>query len=225
MYLNTRTTQEQTVFTPNFNLNYSYYLDDYLNISSGLSFNQFGENVSYNLFNSYLKDTTVTIVSDSARILSWDSINNVVYVMYETTEIDTNKLDSINLKQQFNNRHSYLTIPILLGYELKKNKWYFNLKTGLGISFLLKSKANYINYELTEFINQTSNKVLINFFFSPEIGYQITPKLDLNFSPQFILNTKNSISYLDTKQLYTNLGLNIGISYSFTQFKSLSTGY
>lgn len=209
------------MFTPNFNLNYSYYLNDRLNITSGLSFNQFGENINYNLYNSFTKDTTITFVSDSAIILSWDSINHAVYVTYETTQLDTITLDSTHLNQKFNNRHSYLTIPLLLGYEFHKNKWSINLKTGLGISLLLKSKANYINYELSNFINQSSKKILINFFFSPEFGYQINSKLDLNISPQFVLNTRKSISYMDTKQIYTNFGINIGISYSFTQFKRL----
>lgn len=137
---------------------------------------------------------------------------------YETTDIDTTFLDSISLKEQFNNRHSYFTIPVFLGYEFNKNKWSLNLKTGLGVSLLVKTKSKYINYELNDFITIPPKKILFNYFVIPEIGYQYSDKLQFILSPQLVMNTQNSVPYEDNKQFYTNWGLNVGLSYSFSQF-------
>lgn len=149
------------------------------------------------------------------RILSWDSINHVVYVTYDTYSIDTTLVDSTLLEAQLKNRHSYITLPLLIGYDFILKKWNINLQTGIGVSFLVKSKASYINYELSNFINTPPKKVLFNYFFSPNIGYQIADRLQLNFNPQLVINTQNSINYKDSRQRYTNWGINFGICYSF----------
>ncbi len=195
---------------------YTHYLGQHFNLSSGLSFNQFGEKIDYNLYHQFIIDTSFTFISDSARILSWDSINHIVYVTYDTYSVDTTITDSTLLKTQLNNKHSYLTLPLLIGYDFTFKKWNFNLQTGIGLSILMRSKAKYINYELSNFIETPPKKVLFNYFISPTIGYQVTDRFQMNFNPQLVINTQNSINYKDSKQYYSNWGISFGICYSLT---------
>ena len=163
-------------------------------------------------------DTTYISTSDSARILSWDSVNHVVYVTYDKYSVDSTFLDSTQLTNQFTNRHSYITIPALIGYEWSLRKWNFNLNVGLGMSFLVKNRAQNINYELTNFITTNPKKFILNYVVSPTINYQINPQVGLEINPQVIVNSSSLINYKDVNQTYTNVGLTIGINYSFSQF-------
>lgn len=179
--------------------------------------NQFGEKTDYDVIDYFSIDTTLNVTSDSAYILSWDSINNVVYISYETYLLDTTYLDSNQLTNQFKNRHSYLTIPLLLGYEFQRNKWNLNLKLGLGVSFLIKNKSQYLNYELTNLTSLTPKRIVLNYLIAPTIGYQISNKFNLEIAPQIIINSGSLINYEDIKQQYTNFGISFGINYSLHQ--------
>ena len=218
-YLSYRENQEKEIFTPNFNLLYSHYINEKTSVTSGISFNQFGEKTGYNILNTFSKDTTLSLLSDSARILSWDSVNHVVYVTYDTYLVDTTFIDSNYLINQFKNLHSYLTIPLLIGCEFKLKKWTINLKAGIGMSFLVKNKAKYINYELSNFISPTPKKIILNYLISPTIGYQINSNIGLELNPQIIINNSSLIHYKNVQQVYTNFGINFGINYTFSQPK------
>lgn len=179
--------------------------------------NQFGEKTNYNILNQFSRDTTLNLISDSARVLSWDPINHIVYVTYDTYTLDTTLIDSNLIVGDFKNLHSYITIPLLIGYEFNHKKWRLNFKVGAGISFLVKNKASYINYELSNLISLKPKRIILNYIISPNINYQINDKIGIELTPQVIINSSSLINYNDVQQVYTNFGLNLGINYSFSQ--------
>lgn len=209
-YIKLRNKQESNVITPNISVLYTHYITNKTNISLGLSLHKFGENTNYNLLSTIGKDSTITI--DTMQILSWDSINNLVYVRYNVYEKDTIVEENLNLKNR--NRHTYITVPILIGRNLSFNKWNINIQAGIGISFLLKSNARYINYEFTNFISNNPKRFITNYIISPSVGYKINNKIQLTINPNCIFNAQNLIKYKEVKQYYYNYGLNFGISYS-----------
>jgi len=193
---------------------YSIYINKNINITTGFTFNQFGEKANYNTVNYFAIDTTLYLTSDSASILSWDSINHVVYVTYNSYSLDTILMDSNNLIGLYKNRHSYFTLPLMMGYEFQLKKWNFNLRIGMGVSFLIKNKANYLNYELSNFISPPSKKIVLNYLISPSISYQINTKFGIEINPKIIINNSSLIRYKEVKQTYINFGINFGINYS-----------
>lgn len=191
-------------------------MNNEININAGISFVQFGEKTNYNLTHFFTSDTTL-IYSDSITFLSWDSINHIVYIAFTDYEVDSTFLDSTLLNETRRNTHSYFNIPLLIGYNFNFNKLDVNLKAGIGIGFLIKSKASYLNYELNNFMIPEPKELNLNYIFSPAINYKISTNLSLQINPQLLINSSNLINYKDLKQQYSNWSLHFGVSYLFKE--------
>ncbi len=192
-----------------------------MNLTSGLSYFTFGENTDYSITNYQQHDSTTLITTDSIISVNFDTINNVVYFNYYQYDSIVHKIDSTNIKSSSKNRFSYITIPFLLGYNLNYKKLNINLRAGIGYSYLVSKKGQYINYLMTDVENALPKKNIFNYIISPIINYPIHKNISVVVNPQLIINSKSILTKTNVTQRYKNYGILLGISYHFKEKKEI----
>ena len=191
-----------------------------MNLTSGFSYNTFGENVDYSFTKYQQYDSSISITTDSIISMNFDTINNVLFINYYQYDSIVHNLDSAENKLSAKNRFSYLTIPFLIGYNLNYKKLDFNLRVGISYSYLLSKKGQYINYQLLDFENALPKKHLFNYILSPTLSYAVSKNIGLVINPQIIINAKSILPQKEIKQRYKNYGVLLGISYHFKEKNS-----
>jgi len=164
-------------------------------------------------------DSIIRITTDSLISINFDTINHTVYFNYYQYDSIVHNLDSTTTKSAQRNRFSYLTIPLLLGYNLNYKKLNINLRAGIGYSYLITESGQYINYQLTDFEKSLPKKNIVNYIVSPIIGYSLNDNFSLIVNPQMIINSKSILSKTEVVQRYKNYGISFGLSYHFSEKK------
>jgi len=205
-----RRNEETSILSMSFGARINYSFNERVNLSLGVNSVTYGEEVNYtSLYHTSHTDTSYTNViltpfQDSLG--QWDTL--------VTTEIiDTTYFDTTGVSYSGSNRHSYIQIPIMLGYKFTFDKLSVNVRLGGSYGILLKSKGNYANVDL--YVDPADmKKSVINLVASTVVSYKLKG-FNIFIEPKYRFNTGSIINDSFVKQKYNALGCNFGLSFDF----------
>lgn len=210
--------------------------------STGLSLQNFGENVQYeekftyswDVTSSTYTDTTYTqdivitidtvfipndslwyIVMDTSYIMVVDSIYTVT--SYDSTQTKT----ALGLSDQNGKTTvSYWEIPLYFSYQFDMGDFYLSPGIGVTIGFLKVTRGYYMAEDLNGLIELNTNyavfkKTLINGQINLGIGYKLGDNWSVEATPTYRFNLTNILENPDLIQRYSNLSLQFRIRYYF----------
>ena len=142
--------------------------------------------------------------------------------LYDTTEVMVYDTSETITNYNEKNYYNYIELPLLIGYELYRNRSGFTVKTGIITGFLLNSSGKTISDE-TDYTIINNNKstipfVKLNYSMLISLGYHY--RINNHFSViSESYYRKNLNSVFQPKypviQKFNSAGLKIGIRYHF----------
>ena len=208
-YFNKRKSEEKAINTFNLGLNINYFLTKNINLSAGLNFITYGENIEY---------AAIIEQVNKSVLISQTQTNNQDTTSQDTTytPVYSNLLvnDTIIQEQTNTNRSSYLHVPIMVGYRLNYNKISVNIRMGGSIGFLIKANNKYINTQFTAIESSEMKKVTFNLITSTVISYPLN-KIDVFIEPKYQFKSSNFLNKPSVIQSYSSLGVNFGVLLKF----------
>ena len=205
-------------------LNYSVYQENiaYNNEVLGLDFL---DNGYWNQFNSIDTSVSSKWVIDSIFVGHWEfdttftnSIDSNYVEQWDTTVAV--KLDStIELNNGVHNL-SYFEVPLFVGYTFGKDKWLFDVQSGVSVGFLSGSRGSrYIDKSLGGLVEQSTaleqfNKVIWKAHFRVGVRYSLN-NWDIGLYPHYSYTLNNVLNSDKVDQRYGNLGISLGVYYKF----------
>ncbi|MFT6924013.1 MAG: hypothetical protein ACJA1C_003033 [Crocinitomicaceae bacterium] len=193
-----RKAQESNIFTSQVNFAVNYDLNK-LRLSTGLSFAQHGENLSYS---PVTYDST--FVSSYTFVVDSTSMDTTYFYNYDTTTVT----NTAAMEGNKNNRHSYITVPINFGYSFNiiNNKFTITPKGGVGIRFLVAGSGNYITDNLTGILEEKDKPVTFSYNGSVEFTYHFGNK-SVFLAPTY----HSTFSTFKSLHRYSGIGVKFGI--------------
>ncbi|MFT6245471.1 MAG: hypothetical protein ACJAXI_002242, partial [Crocinitomicaceae bacterium] len=193
-----RKAQESNIFTSQVNFAVNYDLNK-LRLSTGLSFAQHGENLSYS---PVTYDST--FVSSFTFVVDSTSMDTTYFYNYDTTTVT----NTAAMEGNKNNRHSYITVPINFGYSFNiiDNKFTITPKGGVGIRFLVAGSGNYITDNLTGILEEKDKPITFSYNGSVEFTYHFGNK-SVFFAPTY----HSTFSTFKSLHRYSGIGVKFGI--------------
>lgn len=122
---------------------------------------------------------------------------------------------------------SYLSVPLLLNYQIGKGKLHINAKGGLLTNFLLHNNFNVtnINSSNDNFKPQANqrfkgepiyfNELSLDYLLQVGVAYDITRNLSVNLDPTFVGSITNQSSNRFIQSSNTSVGLSAGLTWGF----------
>ena len=224
---------------PGFSLgtNFNFHFSKNRYFQTGLEYSRFTENVNlsyaYTLFDtSYntLIEEYEQLHIDTIWFLNIDSLmlGDTVYMAYPDTsylqQADTSIVSRVKRldKEVHKNRistWSYLEIPVLGAFQLRKNQWTMDFKGGIITGILIRHDRYMIYpagelYELRELTSSEISNIVFNLYLSSNVAYQLNTHWTVLCEPylKYPLAEINSQSPLIKT---TQSGLRLGMRYNF----------
>ncbi len=213
-------------------------------LSSGITLNQWGENIQYEEKYASTWELSTTEINDTLWtqdiIFTYDSIINpidsatyIVYVVdssfvtvvdsilintiYDSTEV----YNAIGLSVQ-NGRTSvqYWEIPLYFSYQFDVGDFYLRPGIGVTIGFLKITKGYYMAEDLTSLIALNTNyavfkKTLVNGVLNFGVGYRLGDRFSIEATPCFRFNLSTIFEDPGLIQRYSSLSLQFKLRYYF----------
>jgi hypothetical protein len=122
---------------------------------------------------------------------------------------------------------SYLSVPLLLNYQIGKGKLHLNAKGGALLNFLLENNFNItdITSNNNNFKPQTNqrfqsepmffNPLSLDYLLQIGVSYDVTRNLSLHLDPTFIGSITNQSSNRFIQATNTSVGLSAGVTWGF----------
>ncbi|PCI98854.1 MAG: hypothetical protein COB15_05320 [Flavobacteriales bacterium] len=209
-YLNKRDAEEKNITTINYGIEASYFFTKNINLSTGLNYLTYGENINYS---EVINSTNNSIITSYNQTITFDSI-----LGFDTTytPVYTNQIvnETIIDSQTNKNRYSYLHIPFMIGYKVQLNKIGINVKVGGSLAFLIRKNGEHLNTEMTGIETADMKNMIYNIVTSSKFSYPIK-KIDLFIEPRYQFKASNFLNNSLVNQKYSSLGVNIGASIKF----------
>lgn len=189
-------------------------------LQTGISYTQFREKFTHQTFD-YFYDTNIYIQIDT--IESYYRVNGIDTTWIYVTEHNKKEtIDSTKNYSNYNNtnKFSYFELPVILGYQFRKNKITYSIRAGAIIGLLIKNEgmtlSAYDNNEVMDINNSDLVKTNFAFVFGLGINYHIADWLGIFVEP-FYRHNLGSIFRQDypISQKSYSLGLKMGIKYFF----------
>ena len=183
-----------------------------INLSNSINEFTFNQSRIDSMFNGYVYQTK-EVVQSMIFIEYGNRIDTII-----TTKTDTISSTLIYNKFNINERKSFqlsttnFTIPILLRYSqsLIKDKLYFDLNSGVGVSFVKTKFSDPLNAYNNQF---TKQNVGLKGIIKTHIRYQFS-QLGVSFNSNFLYDF-NATSILNTTRNRLVFDLGLGLHYSF----------
>ncbi len=197
--------KESTTFSSaySFGIRYTKVFGNGLNIRAGLNYSQINEKFKFVQGN----------------------IVNVLYIINVTGDtIGSYQTISTRYKTTYN-KYRTLDVPITIGYEMSKGKWFINFNTGIIVNAYSWNKGEVLNKALQP-VNINAGDSSTPYQFKTNIGigglgavsfyYTINKKYKLFAEPYFRYNFSTmSKSELTLKQKYHTTGIKFGLRIDF----------
>ena len=132
---------------------------------------------------------------------------------------DTATMGSIALLANGTTKFNYLELPVIVGYEIAKNRWGLALQGGITAGVLVGLSGNYAsikNYNTTLY-NVASNKStfrrsIFNAVIAPQVQYYFNENTNLFVNPMIRHNLQTvTVTTADMQQRYNSYSVNVGI--------------
>ncbi|MFN7116485.1 MAG: hypothetical protein ACK4TA_06765 [Saprospiraceae bacterium] len=148
-------------------------------------------------------------------------------ISVENTALATPEEEEIALEITANQSLTYLSIPLLLNYQIGNNKLHLNAKGGVLTNFLLENDFNITNIHSNNinfrpqpnqplrneplYINQLS----LDYLLQVGLAYDVTPNLSVNVSPTLIGSLSNQSANRFVQSSSYSAGLSAGLTWGF----------
>lgn len=199
IYQSKRSQEEKNILTSQFDVGFNYNLNK-LRLSTGINFIQYGEKINYS---GILKDSTYI----SSYTVITDTAGNTTTVPNYTTVSYT---DSTLTNSNGSNRHTYLTIPLSIGYQFNTTKSNFSIspKVGIGLRFLIDGDGKYSSNDLNQVQMLKDKPISMSYHGAVEFSYKLN-NLTFFVTPNYngAMHSFNSI------HRYNAIGTMIGVIY------------
>jgi len=164
---------------------------------------------------TYQTDTVMLQTYDSMEVIRYDTITALKYDSLKVIVIDTVKTRSF---YEFVNRYTYMEIPLIVNYEIKKNKFSYVIGGGLitGVFLNAKGKGISLDDEVVSLDDLPFMKLNLSGIINAGVHYHLNPKMSILFEGVYRRNF-NSIydnSYF-LEQRFNSFGLKLGMRYRF----------
>ena len=164
---------------------------------------------------SYQTDTIMVQTYDSVEVIHYDTITALKYDSLKVIVIDTIRTHSF---YEFVNRYTYMEIPLIVNYEIKKNKFSYVVGGGLitGVFLNAKGKGISLDDEVVSLEDLPFMKLNLSGIVNAGVHYHLNPKMSILFEGVYRRNF-NSIynnSYF-LEQRFNSFGLKLGMRYRF----------
>lgn len=204
------------------------------NLSSNLSINQERKDLLNNgikpqLGYSATAELTIQLHKNLNLITGIEYVRSVEQFNYNTTwdtTFQNGQNPDITINQvterivQHYNRHSFLSIPVLLGMDFQKGKFGYGASLGVGVNFIqsqqgrsLDNNLEVVNFPTTELDNLSPRPdFYLSYLFRPYINYQLKDNLKIQVRPDLrFQNYGASTFYNNMKFSSIVTGLQAGI--------------
>lgn len=146
-------------------------------------------------------------ITDSTYVSKYDRVH---VTKYDTTDKNFKAKQSIKL----------IEIPVLLTYNFNKERWNFQIASGMSFGFYSNSNGQIIRpgdpVNLESSSKSLFNSIQYNYLLQTELGYSLTDHWQLNARPQLKMNLNsiyNNSSGFQHRYLF--YGINVGLAYRF----------
>ncbi|MGK0364789.1 MAG: hypothetical protein ACI85O_001847 [Saprospiraceae bacterium] len=138
----------------------------------------------------------------------------------EILSLDTIIITEIQ-KFEFSNRYKLLDVPVILGYEIDKDKYNIGFNGGAYINITATQEGRFVtpNNEIVDFSTNSPNRyevfkanVGISLYSSIAVNYKITPSLHFIFEPygRYYMNSFTTDAH-ELNQNYFVAGMQVGL--------------
>ena len=164
---------------------------------------------------SYQTDTIIVNIYDSMAVIKYDTITALKYDSVKTVVYDTVRTRSF---YEFVNRYSYMEIPLIVNYEIKRNKFSYVFGGGIvtGVFINAKGKGISVSNEVASLEDLPFMKLNVSGIVNLGVHYHLNPKMSIILEGVYRRNF-NSIYSRDyfLEQRFSSIGAKIGMRYRF----------
>lgn len=212
-YLSKMNQNQQSILAPSFGVNANLSCQKFT-FGLGLNYGQTGEKFKVEIKNTELKDSTYSeIIQDTVWVQ--DSLGNWFPTIQDTTIYHTVQyMDSTWESRSFQNRYSWISIPIRFGYRFELGN--YELIPRLGAVFNFGIAQGMGNYPNASFTNTTRYKpVTFNVSYLIELEVRRNfKKWFVSINPYFRSMISPAISGDVIRRRYTSWGVQFGVGFN-----------
>ena len=123
-------------------------------------------------------------------------------------------------KVRHNNKHAFISIPLMVGIQRQKGKFYYGVNAGIGLNFLQSQSGKIINsndlivaFNDEEAASLPRPSFVVSYRLNPFVAYQFNQKFTIQVRPDFSYYPYGKSSFFDMKYASTFSGLGVGLIY------------
>lgn len=232
-YAAIRSVKETKTNTLFYGVNFTLQKNNFV-VKAGVEYNTFSEN---NQYDATSKKWQITDESKwniyNKQVLKIDTIyhfgivnyvSSLVSVRDSTLQIKSDSVFAYGVNNKIieangKTKLSYIEIPLMVGYEFKKNKFSVSPLVGISVGYLIAERGSYINQSITGIENisaiQEIKKYMFNYSLQLQVGYRLSPQFMVFIAPQFkanLLSVTNKNFGVSTR--YQTIGGLIGLNFA-----------
>lgn len=125
-------------------------------------------------------------------------------------------------KVRHNNKHAFISIPLMIGLQRQKGKFYYGVNAGIGLNFLQSQSGKIINsndliiaFNDEEAASLPRPSFVVSYRLNPFVAYQFNQKFTIQIRPSFSYYPYGKSSFFDMKYASIFSGLGMGLIYKF----------
>nr|WP_294861862.1 hypothetical protein [uncultured Fluviicola sp.] len=205
---------QHTILAPSFGVNANFSYKKFT-FGSGIHYEQTGEKFKVDIKSAELKDSTYSeFIQDSIWVQ--DTLGNWIEIPHDTTIYYTVQyIDSVSSAQSFQNRYSWISIPIHFGYRFELGN--YELIPRLGASINMGIRQGMGTYPNASF-NNSSHYKPVKFNVSYFIELEARRNFDKWFvfvNPYFRSMITPGVSGDVIRRRYSSWGVQFGVGFKF----------
>ena len=203
--------RENSKFSYTTGINIKYDLDDKWSLLTGATYSEIAKSITIQ---------TMYAEPNAANEMHFQfpTSSGVIEMPFDDSHPNLHRGDSINAKAVCNQSIKFINVPLIVRFELTKNKFTWYTNAGFSANFIVQEKAKIsMNNPETTIINQINGlkKTNYGFLFGAGVQYNVRNDFGIFIEPMF-RGSFTSITYNTSVNSYPNsIGLNLGFSLHF----------
>ena len=203
--------RENSKFSYTTGINIKYDINDKWSLLTGATYSQIAKSITIQTM--YAEPNAANEIH-----FLFPTSSGVIEMPFDDSHPNLHPGDSINAKAVCNQSIKFINVPLIVRFELKKNKFIWYANAGVSANFIVQEKAKIsINNPETTIVNQIKGLKKMNYGFLIGAGVQYNLRNDFGvFIEPMFRGSFTSITYNTSVNSYPNsIGLNLGFSLHF----------
>lgn len=203
---------QSSILAPSFGVNANLSYKKFT-FGAGVKYEQTGEKFKVDLKNAELKDSTYSeLIQDSIWVQ--DTTGNWIQIPHDTTIYYTVQyIDSVSQSRSFQNRYSWISIPLHFGYRFELGDYELIPRLGAVFNFgIVQGMGSYPNASFNDVYRYKPVKFNISYLIQLEARRNFE-KCFVFINPYFQSMIGPSVSGDVIRRRYTSWGMQFGIGF------------